>query len=614
MSNLGYMGKVLRIDLSNGTSEVDTLDMDTKKQYLGGRGLGIWLLAKETDPKVDPYSEDNPLIFMTGPYTGTGVFSGFFNVTAKSPLTGLAAASHSGGRWGPGLKRSGYDALIIIGKAARPCYVLIDNGTCRILDAQDLWGSGVRNTTAVLQNRHGKVGVAAIGPAGENLVRLAAIMNDLHRTAARGGVGAVMGSKNLKAVMVGGSQRIHYADRDRFMELSRTGGKKSLKNAPAFAKYGTTMVLAMMNALGTLPSYYFKKGAFEYADQINGEAMKSRYWVRDNGCFNCPLKCANIHTIPHGPFAVAETEGPEYESMMALGSSCGNASVECLIKTNDMCNDLGMDTISAGACMALLFYLYDQGIIKNDMGDGMDLSWGNPDTMMKLLTMMAYRHGIGEVLAEGSTNAANYLAKDGRKYVIETKMQDFPAYEVRRAHGTGLSFATSNRGACHLRAAMYVPELFAREIDQYGFGPQKVDLLITKENFLTLIDSLVMCKFGQRNGEFTAEVLAEMLNSLTGAAYTAHDLTQIGERTYNLERIYNLAAGIGPDVLPERLFEEDLDDGLTGGTRISRAEFAEAIQLYYQKRGWDEAGRPTPARLRELGMEEFQDLCLAPPL
>jgi len=597
----GYVGKILRIDLTNRSWEEERIGRDAKRKFLGGRGLGLWLLNEISEPSVDPYDPKNPLIFMTGPYTGTGVFSAFYNVTTRSPLTGLAASCHSGGSWGPGLKRAGYDAIVFVGKADSPCYVTVLDGTCQIVDGRQLWGKGVKATQARLEEQHGKkVVVAAIGPAGEKLVRFASIMNDIHRAAGRGGVGAVMGSKNLKAVVVGGNQKIQYANREGFVEMSRTGGKKAVDSAAAFAKYGTSLVFSLMNEAGALPTYNFRSGHFDGADEINGDALKSTYFVRDHGCFNCPLKCANIHTIPHGPYAVQETEGPEYETLMAFGPNCGNADLASIVKANDLCNDLGMDTIGAGNSIALLFDLAERGLVDANAAKGLDLGWGKAGTIPMLLEMMADRTGLGDIMAEGTLRAARSLGKECERYVIHTKGQDFPGYEVRRAHGTGLSFATSSRGACHLRGSMYVNEIFQGSLDPVGFSDEKIETLVEKENMLALVDSLVMCKFGQRNGEFTLDVLPEMLGHLTGMEFSKEDLLQIGERIYNMERIYNLAAGVGPDVLPDRLFEEDLEDAHEGGERIDRGEFADALGRYYGKRGWDRSGTPGEAKRREL--------------
>ncbi len=275
----GYTGDILQIDLTNQSWKVHRIDPEIRRRFLGGRGLGIWLLSEIASGKTDPYSKQNVMIFMTGPYTGTGVFSAFYNVTTNSPLTGLAACSHSGGTWGPSLKRAGFDGLIIEGAASRPTYLLIQDGSCTFLEADQVWGHGVRATQSYLQNQHGKVAVAAIGPAGENRVRFASIINDLHRAAGRGGVGAVMGSKNLKAIAVGGSRKIRFHNQAAFMELSRRGAKKSLENARTFAKYGTTMVLALTNEMGALPTRNFRAGRFERADEINGDALKSLYFI-----------------------------------------------------------------------------------------------------------------------------------------------------------------------------------------------------------------------------------------------------------------------------------------------------------------------------------------------
>jgi aldehyde:ferredoxin oxidoreductase len=285
---------------------------------------------------------------------------------------------------------------------------------------------------------------------------------------------------------------------------------------------------------------------------------------------------------------------------MAFGPNCGNADLASIVKANDLCNDLGMDTIGAGNSIALLFDLAERGLVDANAAKGLNLGWGKAGTIPMLLEMMADRTGLGDIMAEGTLRAARSLGKECERYVIHTKGQDFPGYEVRRAHGTGLSFATSSRGACHLRGSMYVNEIFQGSLDPVGFSDEKIETLVEKENMLALVDSLVMCKFGQRNGEFTLDVLPEMLGHLTGMEFSKEDLLQIGERIYNMERIYNLAAGVGPDVLPERLFEEDLEDTHEGGERIDRAEFAGALARYYEKRGWDSSGTPGEAKRREL--------------
>jgi len=598
----GYVGRILRVDLTRGELQDDRIDEWVLENFIGGRGVGIWLLYHESDPGSDPYAEENPLIFMTGPYTGTGVFSAFYNVTTRSPLTKLAASGHSGGTWGPWLKRAGYDGIVFTGQSPVPVYLLVEKGKARLLDAAWILGKGVRQTQFMIQERHGKVAVATIGPAGENRVRFASIMNDIHRAVGRGGVGAVMGSKNLKEMAVGGRQHLPYHDREGFAVLSRAGGQRAVKNAPQFAKYGTSVVLALMNEKGALPTRNFQAGFFEGANRINAEAMKTNYFVRDEGCFNCPLKCANIHAVPSGPFAVTETEGPEYETLMAFGPNCGNDDLASIIKSNDLCNDLGMDTISAGNTIAFLLDAYEQGLVDKTWTGGMDLGWGKSQSIVSLLEMMALRQGIGDLLAEGSVRAAESFGKGIERLCIHAKGQEFPGYEVRRAHGTGLSFATSSRGADHLRGCLYVEEIFQGKLPAYGFDKSKVEILVEKENLLAVVDSLVMCKFGQRNGEFTPEILTEILGRLTGMDMTTQDLLRTGERIYAAERMYNLRAGLVSDVLPERLFHEDLKDSIEGGRRISKKDFEQALQDYYVQRGWDIGGQPTNERLLELGL------------
>jgi aldehyde:ferredoxin oxidoreductase len=596
----GYMGKILRVDLTTRTWEVGILDRSMITKYLGGRGLGIYMLNRETQAHIDPYDEENVLVFSTGPYTGTGIFSGFYNISTLSPLTGLAASSHSGGTWGPSLKRAGFDALLIRGRAKTPCYLVIRDLSCEILEAKEIWGRGVKETQAFLQARHGGVAVAAIGIAGENLVRYASIMNEIHRAAGRGGTGAVMGSKKLKAIAVGGDQRIEYKDQKSFKKLSHAGAKNALKNGKIFGQYGTSLGLSLLNERGVLPTQNFRAGRFVHAEKISAEAIRSQYWVRDKGCFKCPLRCANVTSVSEGPYRVGETEGPEYESIAALGSNCGNANLASIIKANDMCNDFGMDTISAGNTIAFLFDLHDRGLAGEFPTEGLDLTWGSADTILRLIEQIAIRKGCGDILAEGSMRAARHWGVKCEKYAVHAKGQEFPGFEVRRAQGTGLSFATSSRGACHLRACFYVDELLSANVDPVGLSADKIKLLVEKENFLALIDSFVMCKFGQRYGQFTIDVLSEILEHITGLQLISQDLLQIGERIINTERLYNLSGGEIEDTIPERFFDEDLDDGIHGGAKISREEFDKAVASYYKLRKWSDRGKPISGEPGEL--------------
>jgi aldehyde:ferredoxin oxidoreductase len=591
----------LVVDLSNGKIDIDEIDDQDFAKYIGGRGLGIKWLMDISPAKTDYYHPDNPLIFMTGPYTGVGVFSAFFNVTTKAPLTRIAASSHCGGRWGPQLKRAGFDGIIIKGAAQDPCYLAVEGGKAALHKADHLWGKGVMETESALKKDEGDAEVVSIGPAGENLVKFAAIMNG-HRAAGRGGVGAVMGSKKLKAIAVKGKIPIQVNNPEKVTDISRRGGKLSIENGKAFGNYGTSMAFSFFNEKKVLPTKYFREGHFPEAHKINGEALKERFFVKDRGCFNCPLKCGNIHSIPDGQYKLEEIEGPEYETLMAFGSNCCNSNLESILAANYLCNDLGLDTISCGDIFAFLMDIFDLGIIDADGVDGIPMTWGNHEGMIALIPKIALRQGIGDLLAEGSYETARAFGDAAYSRLIHIKKQEFPGYESRRSFGTGFSLATSNRGADHLRATFYVNEIFMGEMDKDGFE-NHVDLLLDKEHLMTIDDSYCMCKFGQRNGEFTWPVLAELYSALTGFDFSESRLKQAGERIWNLERLYNLREGIEEDMLPQRFFEEDLADGFEGGAKVSKERFLKARSQYYRIRGWNEKGEPGSDRLKKLGLD-----------
>lgn len=596
----GYAGRTLWVDLTQQTVSVKATEEGMVKKVVGGRGLGIRLLTDLAPAGVDPLAPENPLILATGPYTGAGVFSAFFNVTTKSPLTGLAAASHCGGKWGPGLKKAGFDAVVITGAAARPCCLVVEEGNASLKDAGHLWGLGSLATEAGLKAEYAGAEVACIGPAGENRVRFATLMNS-HRAAGRGGVGAVMGSKKLKAIVVKGKVGAALFDDKKVRDISREGGKKAVEGAAAFAKFGSSIAFDFFNAKHTLPTRNFRGGHFPEAALINGQALKDKYFVKDRGCLNCPLRCGNIHQVKDGPYRLDEVEGPEYETLMSFGSNCGNANLESILMANLLCNDLGMDTITCGNIFAWLMDLYESGIIAAKDLDGTSMKWGQHESIMALIPKIAARQGIGDLLAEGSYRAAAKWGPPALDRVIHAKKQEYPGYESRRSFGTGFSLATSNRGACHLRAQLYVNELFAGEFQEDGFEAH-IDTIIDKEHFLALADSLLTCKFGMRNAGFTWPVLLELYNALTGENLGLEELKRIGERIWTLERLYNLREGVEEDALPVRFFAEDLDDGQPGGPRVDKGRFLAARDLYYKSRGWDEQGCPSDQKRLELGL------------
>jgi len=594
----GYTGHTLWVDLTRQTTTVAATDPEVVTNVLGGRGMGIRLLAELAPVGVDPLAPENPIILATGPYTGSGVFSAFFNVTTKSPLTGIAAASHCGGKWGPKLKRSGFDAVVVTGAAARPCYLALEEGKAVLEAATSLWGQGALATESRIKAEHDGAEVLCIGPAGENLVKFATLMNG-HRAAGRGGVGAVMGSKNLKAIAVRGKLPTAFFDEEKVREISRQGGKKAVEAAQAFAKFGSSMAFDFFNNKHTLPTRNFRGGYFPEASRINAQMLKDNYFVQDRGCLTCPLKCGNVHHVQDGPYKLDEVEGPEYETLMSFGSNCGNSNIESILMANLLCNDLGMDTITCGNIFAWLMDLYDSGIISAEDLDGTPMKWGQHESMVALIPKIATRQGIGDLLAEGSYRAAARWGPPALARVIHAKKQEYPGYDSRRSFGTGFSLVTSNRGACHLRAQLYVNEIFAGEFQEKGFEAH-MGTIIDKEHFLAVADSLLTCKFGMRNAGYTWPVLTDLYNALTGAVLTIEDLKRIGERIWTLERLFNLREGVEEDMLPSRLFAEDLEDGQPGGDRIDQDRFVAARRMYYQARGWDEEGRPLTPKLHEL--------------
>jgi aldehyde:ferredoxin oxidoreductase len=594
----GWMGRILRVDLSTGQTQVEPLDEGLARMYLGGRGLGARLLFSEVGPTVQPLSPENRLIFATGPLTGTRAqTSGRFSVTTKSPLTGTILDANSGGTWGVTLKRTGYDALIIQGASDRPVYLTIDEAGARVADAGELWGQTVSETTKRLGGRGRNV--ACIGPAGENQVLLSAIMNDGHRALGRGGVGAVMGAKRLKAVVVSGAQKPAVAD-DEALKFVVYEAAKLLKANPvtsqALPQFGTAMLVNLMNEAGVLPTRNFTESRFENAAGISGEALADRLLVRKTGCWGCPIACTRVTRTSR-----ASGEGPEYETLWAFGAACGIGDLEAIAEANYLCNDLGLDTISAGATIACAMEMTERGILPGD------LRFGRADLLAPTLRSMAYREGLGNELAEGSLRFARHRGVD--EFAMQVKGMEMPAYDPRGMQGQGLQLATSNRGACHLRGNMLGPEILGspKMVDRFAVNG-KAGLVIVHQNLSAAIDSLVVCKFsGLALGD---EHYARMLTAVTGLRFEPQDLMTIGERIWNLERCYNLREGFtaADDTLPRRLLVAPLDreasvDGLPNvGQSV---QLAPMLKEYYRFRGWDANGAPTARKLSDLGLSDL---------
>ena len=596
----GYIGKLILIDLGKKRQKILPLKNEEIKMYIGGRGLAIKYLYEMTGPNVNPLSPENMLIIMTGPYTSTpGISSGFYNITTKSPLTNMACSSHSGGYFGAALKKSGYDGILIKGKSKKPVYIIIDNGKLSYYDATDLWGLDVYSTTDLLEERFKNVRVAAIGPAGENLVNVASIMNDRHRAAARGGIGAVMGSKNLKAIAVRGSIPIQIADPDTLKQYRNNGIKNIKDQGQLLTKYGTPGALSLWNQFGGLATRNNQEGYFEDAVKISGEIINKKYKIKNKGCFRCPLACSQITSVQTGQYRVEAIEGPELETLVTLGSKCEISDIEAIIKGNDICNRMGLDTISVGTIIAMAMEMYESNIIDNTITNDINLHFGNSSALIKLLEMISYRQGFGDVLAEGATIASKILGAPELAMCVNSL--EMPAAEPRATFGMGLSFVTSNRGACHLRSMLYNEELYENKLDRFS-SKGKADMLKYKEDLMAILDSFIICKFTQRYANYNADNLANILKAITGIDYNESGLMEAGDRIYNLERLYNTNQRELDQVLPDRFYDQSLSKGAAEGKKIDRKEFIEEIQRYYLTRGWDKKGVPTTKMLKALSI------------
>ncbi len=588
----GWMGRMAVVDLSTRECGYRDLSEETLRDYLGGRGLGMRLLAERA--AADPLSPDNPLIFCAGPLTGTGLPAvSRFSLTTRSPLTGTAFDANSGGTWGVRLKRCGVDALLVQGRASEPVYLAFDSdsGTWRIKPAVSLWGCGVNETTRRLLAAEGKkASIACIGPAGETGSLLAAVMNDRARTCARGGAGAVMGAKNLKAIVAAGNEPVGVADGTRLAYVKAEAQKWLLANpvtAAGLPQFGTAVLVNLLNELGSFPAYNFRTSRFVGADAISGESLTERFLVKRKACYGCPIACGRATRTSAG-----EGEGPEYESIWALGASCGIGDLEAIIRANHLCNDLGMDTISAGSTIACAMELTDTGALASGP------RFGDTDALLGLLQDMATGRGLGKDLAAGSRRFASGLGAG--HLAMQVKGLELPGYDPRGLQGQALAFATSNRGGCHLRAYMVGPEILGipKLIDRFSVS-DKPGMVIFNQNLNAAVDSLLLCRFVQF--ALSDEYFARMLEAVTGVAFAARDLHRIGERIWNLERLYNLRAGIdtASDTLPPRLLEEPVPEGPAAG---QVARIPEMLPLYYRARGWDEGGVPVPHKLDQLGL------------
>ena len=601
----GYMGKILNVDLSKGSINIESTDEKIAKKYIGGKGYALYLLYQILKEKedIDAFGEENVLIFATGPGTGVAGFPspGRYHVMAlKSPLTGSIGSGNSGGSWGPSLKFAGFDAVVIKGASKDPVYLDIADGKAELKDASHLWGKNTFDTCKILKK--GKnASVACIGPAGENKVLLSCIINDEHRAVGRTGLGAVMGSKKLKAIVVSGDKKVEVAKPEEYKKVSKECLEKLRKNpvtGEGLPTYGTAVLVNIINSVGALPFKNWQTGYNKDADKISGETMSKEYLIKKKPCWGCVIACGRVTKVEKGPYQLSYSEGPEYESIWALGNDTGVMDFGAVIKANHICDELGMDPISLGSTIACAMELNEKGHIKEEELQGIDLKFGNAAALVELVEKTAYKDGFGKYLALGSKKLAEKFGVPDLS--MSVKGLEMPAYDPRAIKGIGLNYATANRGGCHVTGYTVAPEVVGI--------PEKIDPLSPEgkakwvkifQDLTCVVNSTVNCLF--TTFAIGAKDYAELLSAVTGWDISEEEIMRIGERIYNLERVIINRLGFDgkDDVLPKRLLEEKMPEGAAKGQIV---ELEKMKKEYYELRGW-ENGKPTPEKLKELEIE-----------
>lgn len=606
----GWRGKILRVDLTRGRVQEESLDPRIAKDFIGGRGMGIQRLLAEVDPNCNPLGPENVLIMAAGPLTGTKAPTGArYMVMTKSPLTGSVTCSNSGGQFPAELKKAGVDLISFHGQAAAPVYLWIDGEKAELRPAAHLWGKTTHETDAALQGETARgARVACIGPAGERGVLFASIMNDRDRAAGRSGVGAVMGSKMLKAVAVRGAGEVPLFDAKAFDEFVKKLNKRFRDNLKGgkhpLNLHGTAVTVMATQNFGVLPTRNFQQGTFEGWEEIHGENLTRKYLVRPKACFSCPIGCGRVTRVDDPEFR-GEGEGPEYETVYSLGSNCGVANLAAVTKANYICNEMGMDTISMGSTIACAMELYERGYLP-EADVGRALRFGDAHALVDLTLKTAQREGIGDLLALGSYRLAAHYGHP--ELAMVAKKQEFAGYDPRGEQGMGLAYATSPVGASHMRGDPAYIELLGVPmlLDPLSWD-DKAELIKDWQDVFAIIDAAGLCVFfSVRNlvtptRDIRPEGIMELLNAATGAGYDLEELVRAGERIFNAERLFMVKAGLSreDDTLPPRILREPLPDGPGQG---SVCHLEEMLDPYYQVRGWDQNGIPTHEKLRELGL------------
>jgi aldehyde:ferredoxin oxidoreductase len=615
---MAWQRKVLRVNLSSGACTSEPLNMAWANEYLGGRGLATKYYIEEVDAKVDPLSPENKMIMTTGPMTGTiASTGGRYMVVTKGPLTGAIACSNSGGYFGAEMKFAGWDMIIFEGKAEKPVYLMVENDKATLVDAAPLWGKTTWDTEAYIKSAHQdpQIRVASIGPAGENGVMYACVVNDLHRAAGRSGVGTVRGAKNLKAVAIRGTKGAGaIKDPKRFMEATVAAKVVLAENAvtgQGLPTYGTQVLMNVINESGAMPTRNHREVQFEGASKISGEAMHEvrptdgkKNLVTNAACFGCTIACGRVSQLDQTHFSVKNrpeywgaSGGLEYENAWSLGSNTGVDDLEAATFANFLCNEYGMDPISFGVTLSAAMELYEDGVLTDEQ-TGMSLKFGSAEALVKMAEMTCKGEGFGVDLGLGSRRMCEKYGKPDLS--MSVKSQEFPAYDSRAIQGIGLAYATSNRGACHLRGYTIASEILGVPVKTDPLETEgKAGVVKAFQDATAAFDSAGVCIF--TSFAWTLADVAPQLDAACDGEWTVESLTELGERVWNMERQYNLAAGLSmaDDTLPKRILTEPCQSGPAKG-KVN--ELGKMLPEYYSERGWDAQGVPTADTLKRLGV------------
>jgi aldehyde:ferredoxin oxidoreductase len=608
-----YAGQWLRIDLKSGEVEPASMDEEMVRTWLLGSGWAAHLLHETLDPSLDPLEPANPLLIFNGLLTGTfAPAAARSSWCARSPLTGIWNESNLGGHWGAELRFAGVDGLVITGRAPSPVTLWMADGEVEILDASSLWGSGTFETHDRLrEGTDPQAQVACIGPAGENCVPLAGVMaggQSHNRAAGRGGIGALMGAKNLKAIVVRGRQRPEYPNRDRLRTVVRQANSVIRERSAGMTKFGTAGGIPAAEHFGGMPLKNWQEGSWpDGAHAISGQSIRDTIRVRDTACFACPVACGKAVEVKEGPYAGTWGEGPEYETLCGFGGNLLIDDLPALAAINVLCNDLGLDTISTSGVIGFVIEAMERGVIPVDTAGDLRLSWGEPEPVLALAEQIAHRDGLGALLADGVRAAASRLGAEAVRYAMHVKGLE-PAYHDPRAFvDMGLNYATASRGACHLESATYWRGYGIEwsgwqegDYDRLASNEETVRLVIAFQDYLATYNPLGLCKFMVKGG-MDPRRTTKLLNAATGWSWGVDDLLQVGERLFNLKRLINLRLGVDgtDDVLPPRFLNDPRPSGTAAG---NVPDLDLLLPLYYEQRGWSGGGEPTRARLEALGL------------